>query len=205
MQTLDARATRSRNALLEATTKLASETPIEEIGVDQVCQSAKISRATFYRHCLSPAALLNEHFYQQLRKARMHFFTNLASSTDLTALVEQSLRILLEVITQDLAVYRNSFKTPRSELRGLIYNFVIESLTKFFEREPYLHWVAKTPTAASATPAINTRMIRGYAGMFVGMLDAWVLDESPDDADFISGFIKVAKAHILLSQTDLES
>ncbi len=193
MTLTDARAIRSRKALLDAALELASEKPIEEVIVDEVCERSGVSRATFYRHAQSPSSLLSEHLYEELRHSRMHFFTHFKDPSTFAEVMTESTSMLIEEIEKHKDLYRNSFKSNPSDMRTLMYNFLIEAVTKLTERTPEIEWsIGNYAPERPADEDVDYKVIRGYAGMFVGILDAWLLDDEVSASEFVEIFVEAA-------------
>lgn len=102
--------TTAESALRRAVVQIATEKPISEVSVSEVCRRAEVTRDSFYRFASSPAALLAMYLYDD------HDTDLVTPSHDATVPRVRALtpatRVLLEHVQRNRQIYRNAL-TPR--------------------------------------------------------------------------------------------
>ncbi|WP_062519993.1 TetR/AcrR family transcriptional regulator [Demequina silvatica] len=134
--TTDPRFVRSADALAEAVLALASEAPIESVTVTEVARHARVTRATFYNHATSPAALLARVLERDLDTIRAEFLVRVAGDpADVEHIWRESELTLVDHVLRHEAVYRQGLGTGSdahgSVLATLLAGHVEASLVAF--------------------------------------------------------------------------
>lgn len=122
--------TTAERALRHAVVQIATEKPISEVNVSEVCRRAEITRDSFYRFASSPAALLAMHLYDD-HDTDLVTPSHKATVPTVRALTPAT-RVLLEHVQRNRQIYLNAL-TPRlpMELR--------EALLQRLEAVLYAH------------------------------------------------------------------
>jgi len=122
--------TTAESALRHAVVQFATEKPISEVSVSEVCRRAEVTRDSFYRFASSPVALLAMYLYDD------HDTDLVTPSHEGTVprvrALRPATRVLLEHVQRNRQIYRNAL-TPRlpMELR--------EALLRRLEAVLYAH------------------------------------------------------------------
>ncbi|WP_062387079.1 TetR/AcrR family transcriptional regulator [Demequina iriomotensis] len=134
--TTDPRFARSADALAEAVLALAAERPIERVAVTEIARVAGVTRATFYNHATSPAALLTSVLVRDLDAIREEFFAGVdRAPQDIEDIWRAGELVLVQHVLAHAAVYRRGLAHADGEhgsaLTELLAGHVEASLLRF--------------------------------------------------------------------------
>ncbi|WP_062517823.1 TetR/AcrR family transcriptional regulator [Demequina gelatinilytica] len=134
--TIDPRFARSAEALADAVLTLAAERPIERVAVTEIARMAGVTRATFYNHATSPAALLTAVLVRDLDEIREEFFAGVdRDPQDIEGIWRASEMVLVEHVMSHADVYRRGLAHAAGEhgsvLTELLAGHVEASLLTF--------------------------------------------------------------------------
>lgn len=164
----DPRYQRVRRQLIATLLQLAGERPAETITVAELASSASVSRATFYAHGSSPAALLAATLIGELRP-RLDALAEQMShpGADYVGLWRRIYRELLQHVLDHRAVYE--VITSRDST-------VSSALTNYFEEASsrYLHAITGLLTGPPVSPLWTAMAISQQAHSMVAVIHAWI-------------------------------
>ncbi|MDN4476697.1 TetR/AcrR family transcriptional regulator [Demequina sp. SYSU T00192] len=178
--TTDPRFARSADSLADAVLALAAERPIERVTVTEVARLAGVTRATFYNHATSPAALLAQVLERELDEIRADFLGQVAADP---GGVEQIWRaselVLVGHVLAHQAVYRQGL-TAADDPRGSVLATLVANHV-----EVSLGALARSHGMPEAGPeATRVAMAAAFVGQgTAGALRAWLNTPAPLDPD----------------------
>ncbi|WP_062461197.1 TetR/AcrR family transcriptional regulator [Demequina soli] len=176
--TTDPRFARSADALAEAVLALASERPIERIAVTEIARAAGVTRATFYNHATSPAALLTGVLLRDLDAIRGTFLADTAREPhDVEQVWRESERTLLEHVLHHEAVYRHGLSSAAvdhgSVLAELLAGHIEASLLTFAQAQG---------ASLEGAEGMRLAMAAAFVGQgTMGAMRVWLASEGPHD------------------------
>ncbi|MBN7794520.1 hypothetical protein JF531_12745 [Microbacterium esteraromaticum] len=166
---MDARVRRSRDALRAAVLEAAAVTPIAQLTVSQICQSAGVTRDTFYRHAAAPAELLADALEAELEP--------ILADMPATRVLDESERALLTHIQQRAAVYRGAMQPLlAAPIRFALDAALRRGLRLWLQLHPDI-----VPDAIAADPAALRIAIAYSAAGTVGAIEEWLPDGGDPD------------------------
>lgn len=164
----DRRVRRTRELLTNALVALLQEKSLHEITVKELCDVADINRGTFYLHYKD----IND-MTEQLENDILNQYETLLKRYAPSELAQNPYDILYHLILFTDA-YKNLFKTllrPGGDISFLV------KIKALFRRTYLEVW------ATSKTPHNQAQIEYSYdflAGGFVGMIESWILSDSPE-------------------------
>lgn len=175
---MDPRYRRSREKLRAAIYALASQKPVTEIQVIELCHRAGITKDTFYRHASSPVALLADVLGEEVRETAERY-EDLAGDSTLDGNMGRAARLLLEHVRSHRTVYLNAMQ-PRllDALREELETVADRALTRHLACHPEI-----LPAGIMPADAESARVLVVYAAAGLARaVEAW-LGAGSDDLD----------------------
>ncbi len=176
--TTDPRFARSADSLADAILALAAERPIERVTVTEVARLAGVTRATFYNHATSPAALLAQVLERELDAIRGDFLGRVEDgAADVEQIWRASELTLVDHVLAHQAVYRQGL-TAADDPRGSVLATLLANHV-----EVSLGALARTHgTPESGPEATRVAMAAAFVGQgTAGALRAWLNTPAPHD------------------------
>ncbi len=170
----DPRYRRVRAQLVSALLALASTRPAETISVAELAADAGVSRATFYAHSTSPAALLAETLIDELRPRLDALAEQMSQpSADYIGLWRRIYQGLLEHVRDHRGVYE--VMTSREST-------VSSALTTYFEEASsrYVHAITGLLAGPPVAPLWVAMAIAQQAHSMVAVIHAWLVTGMTD-------------------------
>ncbi|QIK72629.1 TetR/AcrR family transcriptional regulator [Propioniciclava coleopterorum] len=174
----DPRYRRVRQQLIAALLDLAATRPAETITVAELATAAGVSRATFYAHGASPAALLAETLVAELRPRLDALAEQMShAGADYVGLWRQIYQGLLEHVRDHRAVYE-VITSQESTVSGALTNYFEEASSR------YVHAMTALLTGPPVPPLWTAMAISQQAHSMVAVIHAWIvtgMTDPPED------------------------
>ncbi len=164
----DPRYQRVRQQLVTALLELAGARPAESITVAELAAAAGVSRATFYAHGTSPAALLADTLIAELRPRLDALAEQMDHpGADYAGLWRRIYQEVLEHVLDHRAIY---------EVLTARQSAVSSALTRYFEEAAgrYVHAIARVMTGPPAPPLWTAMAISVQAHTMIAVIHAWI-------------------------------
>ena len=182
--------TNAESALRRAVVQIATEKPISEVTVSEVCRVAGVTRDSFYRFASSPAVLLAMYLYDDHDTDAV--IPSHTTGVPTVRVLMPATRVLLEHVQRNLQIYRNAL-TPRfpMELR--------ESLLWRLEAVLYAHareFPEKLPDIQGQRPdeeAVSALVHHACNGV-VGAIEFFVATDAIEDIEHTIAVLHAATA-----------
>lgn len=177
---VDPRVVRTHERLRAAVLELASETPVEELALEQVCAASGVSRATLYRYAVTPVAILQELMHEELDGQRLDFINEATGFGEELQLVHRGLiHRLVDHVEKFADAYRLSLPLPLSALRPVLFTHMHESMLGYVRRR-----TADIALLGSVgSPSYEFRvdaLARSCASGDLGVIEAWCASAERD-------------------------
>jgi AcrR family transcriptional regulator len=170
----DPRYLRVREQLITAILDLASTRPAESISVAELAAAAGVSRAAFYSHAASPAALLSAALIAEIDPAlRASLEEMCLSGADYVGGWRRIYIDLLDHTYQHRAIYRVAMTQESSVCSALTAHF--EEITEPCIRKITSHFEGPAPTSLWTHIAVTQQ-----AHNMISVMRAWVIAEFAD-------------------------
>ncbi|TNH04554.1 TetR/AcrR family transcriptional regulator [Testudinibacter sp. TR-2022] len=89
----------SKSAVIQQTAlQLFSQQGWKRVSVDEICQQAKVSRVTFYKHFKNKKALLKQLLFEQKEEVRLRFLDFLKQEISLETIISQIFKMQEEAL-----------------------------------------------------------------------------------------------------------
>jgi AcrR family transcriptional regulator len=177
---MDARALRSRNALVSAAYRLASEGDIDAITVTDVTTMAGISRDTFYRHASDPVDLVANALHAELTDALRAYLAMPTSTTDGESVFAAPTRVFVDHVRAHAEIYRRASQGGlSSRLQAVLIDAARDVLAAHLRSHPEI-----VPPALAPLDSTSFAMSVAYAaGGTVAAAEAWLEHGDLADSD----------------------
>ncbi len=182
----DPRFTRSARALADAVLDLAAERPVELISVTEIARRAGVTRATFYNHANSPAALLAQTVEAELDEIRGHFMEGAGAHPEA---VERVWRLAELEVVEHVLSHAEVYRVGLAPAAGAHGSVLADVLAHHLEEGLLAYASARSPGIADQD---STRLAMAAAFVSqgtVGALRAWLVAPGPHEAEFAVDWI----------------
>jgi AcrR family transcriptional regulator len=168
---VDPRTARSAAALRAAILQLAEHQPIGIITVDQVVESAQVTRKTFYNHVSNPTELLTRTLTEELDQVRARMDEGLYSAgSDLAALSRARLGEIIEHILRRRRIYQQ----PDGRIHPYLYRMLSDHFYTAI-RYSLAQSLRHLPPAQTDSPEAIADIHASYiAHAYAGAIDTWL-------------------------------
>jgi AcrR family transcriptional regulator len=170
---VDPRAQRSRDALVAAVYRLASERDVEAIAVTDVTSAAGISRDTFYRHADDAVDLLARALHGELSEALAGFHDMPVDTPDGRSVFEAPARVLIEHVRDHAEVYR---QTPGGRLAGRLRQVLVDISADILAGHLRRHPEIAPEDIDLDNPVVFGMTVAYAAGGTVAAVESWLAD-----------------------------
>ena len=167
----------ARDALVTALLKLAAERPVETIRVNEVCEAAGISRATFYRVATTPADLLAEEL-RTLHQRRRGDYAKLMSlpGGHNPSLYITRISLVMADVLDHADIYRHSFTQSPSVLSSELVDYIRAGIVDFIG---FRQDTIEFPDHVRDLPSdMRDRILSShFASGMIGIIRAWIEED----------------------------
>ncbi|SEJ68334.1 TetR/AcrR family transcriptional regulator [Demequina mangrovi] len=184
--TTDPRFARSADALADAVLTLAAERPIERIAVTEIARLAGVTRATFYNHATSPAALLTSVLLRELDTIRDSFFADVDLAPDR---IEETWRASELVLVEHVLAHADVYRRGLAQAAGRHGSVLSELLAGHVEAS-LLTFARDHGVDLGGPDALRIAMAAAFVGQgTAGALRVWLEGPAPLDPEVAVGTI----------------
>jgi AcrR family transcriptional regulator len=177
---MDARARRSRTALVDAVYRLASERDIDDITIADVATASGVSRDTFYRHAADPVDLLATALHAELAESLAGYHAMPVDGDGSESVFAAPARILLSHVAEHAAIYR---RAPAGRLSGRLLSVLIEASTAIIGTHLRRHPEIAPPDVRFDDETVFSMTVAYAAGGTVAAVTAWLQAGMPQGID----------------------
>jgi AcrR family transcriptional regulator len=181
---MDARQRRSQQRLYAAVLRLAERTPIGDVSVTAVAESAGVHRSTFYEHAASPGDLLRAALTAELDEARERLLAH--PDADVVTAIERTTVAVADHLQRHAAIYRRGLAPDAGP------GSLVTMLAEHFQRSGRLlveqGRVRVLVTAPATAQDVTVEAGLGFIAFgTVGAARAWLAQPEPrDPAEFLA-------------------
>ncbi|MGI5950873.1 MAG: excisionase family DNA-binding protein [Brooklawnia sp.] len=175
---VDPRVARTRRRLRAAVLRLAVRQSVEDLAVEEICEAAGVSRATFYRHASSASEVLLDLMAEQLDAQRSDFVQQASGAGEALRAVHRDLISRLAAHVEEFAdVYARSLASDHSVLRPMLMTHMYESTFNYVTRRKD-EIDLFNQVGSSRHEFLIDALARNYAAGELGIIEAWCISGS---------------------------
>lgn len=176
---VDLRVQKTERALVDAMIKLLREKPYEAISISDLCDTAMVRRATFYRHFKDKDDFFD--FCLEQRRKRFEADWQTSPSADPLVYYTESMRVMLRYMRENEPLYVNTVcKSDRRDMRAVM----VERFMQAIENEAH-----GLGAQVYTTPVPTPVMAAFLSGGLLGIGRWWCVDKPDMSEDLLVEYV----------------
>lgn len=169
---MDARIRYSQKCIKEALIKILDEKPLEDVTVTEICRTADINRATFYKYYDSPVDLL-----EKMEEEHLEILSQNISDSNAMG-IEDAFRLVTADIKANYALYKFLLS---DKTNGMFKKRMYETCKEFNMKLIHRYF----PQLSGEKKEWLFHII---AGGCIGLIDLWLEQDAKPSADEMASF-----------------